>query len=103
MTAPWFRINVVCLGAVANAYHSLTRTSLRIPNCRLPRENTQSRVLLFAGVLRSQALGGSTMQALYPCVAGLDVHKETVVACVRRIDPRGRVSKEVQTLEAKVA
>jgi hypothetical protein len=43
------------------------------------------------------------MQALYPCVAGLDVHKETVVACVRRIDPRGRVSKEVQTLEAKVA
>jgi len=37
------------------------------------------------------------MQALYPCVAGLDVHKETVVACVRRIDPRGRVSKEVQT------
>ena len=37
------------------------------------------------------------MQALYPCVAGLDVHKETVVACVRRVDPRGRVSKEVQT------
>jgi len=37
------------------------------------------------------------MQAIYPCVAGLDVHKKTVVACVRRLDGRGRISKQVKT------
>jgi transposase len=37
------------------------------------------------------------MQAIFPCVAGLDVHKKTVVACVRRIDGRGQVHKQVQT------
>ena len=37
------------------------------------------------------------MDAIYPCVAGLDVHKQTVVACVRRWDGRGRVSKQVKT------
>jgi transposase len=37
------------------------------------------------------------MDAIYPCVAGLDVHKKTVVACVRRLDGRGRVSKQVKT------
>ncbi len=37
------------------------------------------------------------MNALYPCVAGLDVHKKTVVACVRRLDGQGRVSKQVKT------
>jgi len=37
------------------------------------------------------------MQAIYPCVAGLDVHKETVVACVRRLDGRAQVSKQVKT------
>jgi hypothetical protein len=25
------------------------------------------------------------MDILYPCCAGLDVHKDTVVACVRRL------------------
>ena len=34
------------------------------------------------------------MQTIYPCVSGLDVHKKTVVACVRRIDERGQVRKE---------
>jgi len=37
------------------------------------------------------------MEAIYPCVAGLDVHKQTVVACVRRWGGRGRVSKQVKT------
>ena len=37
------------------------------------------------------------MDAIYACVAGLDVHKQTVVACVRRWDGRGRVSKQVKT------
>lgn len=37
------------------------------------------------------------MEAIYSCVAGLDVHKKTVVACVRRLDGRGQVSKQVKT------
>lgn len=32
------------------------------------------------------------MDILFRCCAGLDVHKETVVACVRRLDEAGRVS-----------
>src|SRR5439155_12473096 len=37
------------------------------------------------------------MQALYRCCAGLDVHKDTVVACVRRLDEQGRAHEEVRT------
>jgi hypothetical protein len=37
------------------------------------------------------------MDVLHGGCAGLDVHKETVVACVRRVDPAGKVSKDVQT------
>jgi transposase len=37
------------------------------------------------------------MDLLYRCCAGLDVHKETVVACVRRLDERGRAVEEVRT------
>jgi transposase len=37
------------------------------------------------------------MQAIHPCVAGLDVHKRTVVACVRRLDGSGQVRKQVKT------
>lgn len=37
------------------------------------------------------------MDILYPCCAGLDVHKKTVVACVRRLGPDGTIHKEVRT------
>ena len=37
------------------------------------------------------------MDTLYRCCAGLDVRKETVAASVRRVDPAGRVGKEVRT------
>jgi len=37
------------------------------------------------------------MDTMYRCCAGLDVHKQTVAACVRRVDASGRVSKEVRT------
>lgn len=37
------------------------------------------------------------MQVMHPVCAGLDVHKDTVVACVRRVDPRGRATEEVRT------
>jgi len=37
------------------------------------------------------------MDTMYRCCAGLDVHKETVAACVRRVDAGGRVSKDIRT------
>ena len=37
------------------------------------------------------------MDVLHACCAGLDVHKRTVVACVRRVDPAGKVSKNTKT------
>ena len=38
-----------------------------------------------------------TMEVIYRCVSGLDVHKQTVVACRRRLLEGGQVAKEVQT------
>jgi transposase len=37
------------------------------------------------------------MDTLYPCCAGLDVHKRTVVACVRRLLPGGHVPQQLRT------
>ena len=37
------------------------------------------------------------MDTMYRCCAGLDVHKETVAACVRRVDTAGRIDKEIRT------
>jgi transposase len=37
------------------------------------------------------------MQPMYRRCAGLDVHKDTVVACVRRIDEQGKAHEEVRT------
>ena len=37
------------------------------------------------------------METIYPHCAGLDVHKRTVVACVRRVEPTGRAREWVQT------
>jgi transposase len=43
------------------------------------------------------------MQVLHPCCAGLDVHKDTVVACVRRLDERGQAHEEVRTFATMTA
>jgi transposase len=43
------------------------------------------------------------METIYRCCAGLDVHKMTVVACVRRIEPSGRVHEEVRTFGTMTA
>jgi transposase len=43
------------------------------------------------------------MDTMYRCCAGLDVHKQTVAACVRRVDASGRVSKEVRTFGTTTA
>lgn len=39
------------------------------------------------------------MEPLYRCCAGLDVHKDTVVACVRRLGAGGKAREEVRTFE----
>jgi transposase len=43
------------------------------------------------------------MDSIHPCCAGLDVHKKTVVACVRRAGPDGRVSRQVLTFGTMTA
>src|SRR3954447_18300510 len=63
-----------------------------------PPGSTQSRLLIppmSSGAWSTY--GGPTMEPIYPCCAGLDVHKDTVVACLRRIDPAGKARKEVRT------
>ena len=37
------------------------------------------------------------LMVLYPCCAGLDVHKKTVVACIITTGERGKVSRQVRT------
>jgi hypothetical protein len=37
------------------------------------------------------------MDILYRCCAGLDVHKKTVVACVRRLDAAEQARQEIRT------
>jgi transposase len=36
------------------------------------------------------------MDILHPCCAGLDVHKDTVYACVRRLDANGRATEAIR-------
>lgn len=43
------------------------------------------------------------MDMLHDCCAGLDVHKKTVVACVRRVGPDGAVSSQVRTFGTMTA
>ena len=47
--------------------------------------------------VRGAPLGDLSVDVLPDCRAGLDVHKETVVACVRRVHPAGKVSKTIKT------
>src|SRR3954451_22306299 len=41
------------------------------------------------------------MELLHRCCAGLDVHKETVVACVRKAADGGKVRQEVRTFRTE--
>jgi transposase len=43
------------------------------------------------------------MDVIYDRCAGLDVHKKTVVACVRHLDPGGAVRKETRTFGTMTA
>jgi hypothetical protein len=48
------------------------------------------------------ATGEEVMEVMYPRCAGLDVHKETVVACVRIVEG-GDVSRSVRTFATTTA
>jgi hypothetical protein len=37
------------------------------------------------------------MDTIFACVAGLDVHKANVVACLRRLEPDDRFTKQIRT------
>jgi transposase len=43
------------------------------------------------------------MEVIHRCCAGLDVHKETVVACLRRTCPDGAVAEQVRTFATTTA
>lgn len=43
------------------------------------------------------------MDTLYPCCAGLDIHKEVIVACVRKALGGGRVLQEVRTFRTETS
>lgn len=43
------------------------------------------------------------MDAIYQCVAGLDVHQETVVACRRRLIGNGQAELEIRTFKTTSA
>jgi hypothetical protein len=43
------------------------------------------------------------MEILHRCCAGLDVHKKTVVACVRTVGPDGKVDTQIHTFGTMTA
>jgi transposase len=43
------------------------------------------------------------MDTVYPCCAGLDVHKDSVVACVRRAEAAGAARKQTRTFGTTTA
>lgn len=43
------------------------------------------------------SLGEAAMDTIYRSVAGLDVHKKTIAACLRRINEQGQVTEQVRT------
>lgn len=53
--------------------------------------------------VRGASWGDPSADVLHACCAGLDVHKKTVVACVRRVAPTGRVTKSIKTFAAMTA
>jgi transposase len=53
---------------------------------------------LLTGSRAGGAAAGGTMEVLYPHCAGLDVHKDTVVACVRQM-ANGSVERAVRTFK----
>jgi len=62
------------------------------------RESTQGRVFNFSmssGAERKESIM-NTMETIIPCCAGLDVHSESVEACVRRREANDRLHQETR-------
>src|SRR5436309_2605040 len=72
---------------------------IRTPNCCPPPwGSTRSRFPTPLDVPRRPAgIREGAMDLIYRNVAGLDVHRKTVVACVRRVEPQGRIREHVRT------
>lgn len=37
------------------------------------------------------------METIFACVAGLDIHKKTILVCIRLVDKQGKVSEQIRT------
>src|SRR5689334_20951172 len=76
----------------------LARTASRTPTCYSPPPGGHVRTRNCSVSLPSAdaAKRRSPMDMLVPDCAGLDVHKETVFACVRHQPPQGRARTEVR-------
>ena len=88
----------IVLGA-ASPRISLTRTLSGIQDCCPSISgSTRSRVTTYpvspVSIWQKEV---KAMEMLYRSVCGLDVHKNTVVACVRRVGQGDRLWKEVRT------
>jgi hypothetical protein len=58
---------------------------------------------IFGGAPRRRhVMGGGMMEVLHPRCCGLDVHKDTVVACLRIVSD-GKVATEVRTFQTTMA
>src|SRR5690349_6540591 len=72
--------------------------------CRLPRrESTQRRSFRLRRRPPRRALREAPVDTLYPRCAGLDLHQETVVACVRKALGGGRCHQEVRTFRTETS
>src|SRR5215207_2046642 len=78
------------------------RTAPRPRDCRPRRPRGARRAECLhhrrpRGRAASLPIGGSAVDTVHPRCAGLDVHKDTVVACVRHHDGGKRARQEVRT------
>lgn len=84
---------------VVNPIDSLARLSVRTQDCRLERVEQIVRLIRQLPALAAifQEIAMESMPVVNARCCGLDVHKETVVACVRRLGPDGKVDHQVRT------
>src|SRR5262249_14193410 len=64
--------------------------------------STRPRVLIYGAPRRRRATQEKAMELLHRRCCGLDVHKETVVACLRIVSD-GKVTTEVRTFQTTTA
>src|SRR5215831_5153655 len=68
-----------------------------------PQRGARRADWLLAAVLRGRARREIAVDTLYPRCAGIDVHKNNVVVCVRCCDRSGKISEEVRTFSTMTA